>query len=334
MALVGGGFIGYQLTHREPPSFRRGGQFANGGPAGSTSTTAATGPTSTGPDTATSTPEAVAAPPPNPAPSPAATATTGRQTAAATATTVTTAAAVGASTTSSAPAPAGPGPSTAPGPPPAPAPGSALPAFGTYTYAVDGQEGASFVGSRRYPERMTTVVHGGGGVQPDQAVFDITYSSEHEERQIVGFRPDGIYFDFEGGSVTFGPRTETSEADYDPPMLQIPKPLQAGFTKTQVVKAKGANGSLVRTEDVKVTVIGQETVPVAGADVSTWKVEVDRKIRPGSADGGTRKRTYWLDPTRNIWVKYTEVFHGQRNTAGFSFTYDSDLTATLTGFAP
>jgi hypothetical protein len=68
--------------------------------------------------------------------------------------------------------------------------------------------------------------------------------------------------------------------------------------------------------------------------VPTCKVQLDRKIRPGSADQGFRNRTYWFDPARNIWVKYTEVFHGQRKTAGFDFNYDSNVTATLLSFAP
>jgi hypothetical protein len=197
---------------------------------------------------------------------------------------------------------------------------------------VDGSEGASFFGTRRYPDRMTMVAHGAPGLAPDQLVFDLRYSDQHEEREIVNFKDDGIYFDFEGGSVTFGPRTETSEADYEPPMIQIPKPLSAGLTRSATVQAKSANGSVVRTEDVKVTVLGQETVPVAGANVATWKVQVNRQFRPGSADEGTRVRTYWFDPARNLWVKFAENFHGQRNTVGFRFTYDSNLTATLAEF--
>src|SRR5687767_3811449 len=39
----------------------------------------------------------------------------------------------------------------------APAPGApGWPAPGNYTYAVDGEEGATGAGSRRYPEQMTT----------------------------------------------------------------------------------------------------------------------------------------------------------------------------------
>jgi hypothetical protein len=181
---------------------------------------------------------------------------------------------------------------------------------------------------------MTTVVHAGGGVEPDQLIFDITYSDKHVEREIVGFRNDGIYFDFEGGSITFGPRTETSQADYDPPILQIPLPLQAGLSRTGVTVAKGADGKQSRTEDWKTSVLGQEAVTIGGATINAWKVEVQRKFRPGSADQGFRNRTYWFDPARRIWVKYTEVFHGERRTAGFSFTYDSNLTAVLAGFTP
>ncbi|HYH51656.1 MAG TPA: hypothetical protein VEG38_19100 [Acidimicrobiia bacterium] len=178
------------------------------------------------------------------------------------------------------------------------------------------------------------VVHAGAGVEADQLVFDLTYSDKHAERQIVGFRNDGIYFDFEGGSVTFGPRTETSQADYAPPILQIPLPLQPGLSRSGVTQAKGADGKVSRTEDWKTTIVGQEAVTIGGATVNAWKVEVQRKFRPGSPDQGFRNRTMWFDPARNIWVKFVEVFHGERHTAGFSFTYDSNVTAVLASFTP
>jgi hypothetical protein len=199
---------------------------------------------------------------------------------------------------------------------------------------VSGTEQAPFVGSRKYPEKMTTVVHSGPGLKADQLVFDLTYSDNHAEREIVGFRNDGIYFDFEGGSITFGPRTETSQADYEPPILEVPAALQPGLSRTGVTKAKGADGNVSRTEDWKVTVVGQEQVTVGGASVPTWKIQVDRKFRPGTPDQGYRNRTLWFDPARNIWVKFAEVFHGERTQAGFSFTYDSNLTAVLASFTP
>jgi hypothetical protein len=42
----------------------------------------------------------------------------------------------------------------------------------------------------------------------------------------------------------------------------------------------------------------------------------------------------WFDTARNLWVKFVEVFHGERHTAGFSFSYDSNVTAVLAGFTP
>ncbi|HZI39960.1 MAG TPA: hypothetical protein VFF24_16805, partial [Acidimicrobiia bacterium] len=267
----------------------------------------------------------------------ATTGTTARKPGQATTTTATTRRAGGATTTTRAASGPGPAPTpTSPSNPSAAPPPTGLgkPDLGTYTYTVDGTEQAPFVGARRYPNQMTTVVHAGGGLEADQLIFDITYSENHAEREIVGFRNDGIYFDFEGGSITFGPRTETSQADYDPPILQIPLPLQPGLSRTGVTQAKGADGKMSRTEDWKTTVLGQEAVTIGGATVNAWKVEVQRKFRPGSPDQGFRNRTYWFDPARRIWVKYTEVFHGERRTAGFSFTYDSNLTAVLASFTP
>lgn len=326
VALLAAGVIGYKLTHKGPPSFRKGGQFAIAGPPSTTtSSTAATAETSA--TTAAAQPGTTAAS--------STTATTVRKPGAARPSTVTSAARATTTTRAAsgpAPTPTPTGPSQPVPAPSTPAPGK--PAVGTYTWTVDGTEGASFVGSRKYPQNMTMVVHAGGGVEPDQLVFDLTYSNNHVEREIVGFRNDGVYFDFEGGSITFGPRTETSQADYDPPILQIPLPLQPGLSRTGVTKATGGDGKVSRTEDWKTTVLGQEAVTAGGATVNAWKVEVQRKFRPGTPDQGFRNRTYWFDPARNIWVKFVEVFHGERHTAGFSFTYDSNLTAVLANYTP
>lgn len=333
VTLLAAGVIGYKLLDKGPPSFSRGGQFAVAGPPTSTTTPTAVTPETT----ATSVPAAV---PGSTAPASSTTtiittATTGKP--AATSSTTAASRPRRAAATTTTRARSGPAPTTpttagkaAPQPTTPAAPGK--PAVGTYTWTVDGTEGASFVGTRKFPEKMTMVVHAGAGIKPDQLVFDLTYSDKHAERQIVGFRSDGIYFDFEGGSVTFGPRTETSQADYEPPILQIPFPLQPGLSRSGVTKAKDANGSIARTEDWKATVMGQEPVQVAGATVNAWKVQVDRKFRPGSADQGFRNRTMWFDPARNMWVKFTEVFHGERHQAGFSFSYDSNVTAVLAGF--
>ena len=327
VTVLAAGVIGYQITHKGPPSFRRGGQFAVAGPPESTTTSGVPSAETTA---------TTAAPPiavPGSTASSATTATTARK---ASSTTVSTRAARATTTTR---AVSGPGPGPAPVNPsnpssPAAPTGIGKPDLGTYTYTVDGTEQAPFVGSRKYPAKMTTVVHAGGGIEADQLIFDITYSDKHVEREIVGFRNDGVYFDFEGGTITFGPRAETSQADYEPPILEIPLPLQPGLSRSGVTQAKGANGGVSRTEDWKTTVLGQEAITVGGATVNAWKVEVQRKFRPGSADQGYRNRTMWFDPARNIWVKFVEVFHGERHQAGFSFTYDSNVTAVLASFTP
>jgi len=331
VTVVAAGVIGYKLTHKGPPSFRRGGQFAVAGPPSTTSSTeATTGTTAATPTTGAADPAATG---------PAVSSTTATTLAAHGQTGATTATSGPRATTPTTRAASGPVPTTTPTGPakPAPAPPQpgalGKPAVGTYTWNVDGTEGASFVGTRKFPDKMTMVVHSAPGLQPDQLVYDLTYSDKHAEREIVGYRNDGVYFDFEGGSVTFGPRTETSQADYEPPILEVPWPLKAGYTRSGVTKAKNGDGSVSRTEDWTTTVVGQEPVTVGGATVNAWKVEVDRKFRPGGSDQGYRNRTMWFDPARNMWIKFTEVFHGERHQVGFSFTYDSNVTAVLAGFA-
>ena len=316
LVLVAGSLLAYQILDRDPPDFRRGGVFAGGPPiaAQTTTTTALAADASSTTNTAAPTTASTAAP----------VTTTTR--ARATTTTARPAPGTAAATTAATAATVPPTPVTPQNP--------NAPALGTYTYAVAGEERVTGLGSRKFPERMTTVVHAGQGLASDQLVFDLRYSEEHEEREIIGFRGDGIYFDFEGGSVTFGPRTETNEGDYEPPLLQLPRPLEPGVTRTGTTTVKRSDGSVSRTEDWSVKVVGKETITVAGAAVETWKVETDRKSRPGSSEVNNRQRTYWYDPARAIWVRFTDVLHGSRAQGPFTFTYDSSLTADLLSFTP
>ena len=205
-------------------------------------------------------------------------------------------------------------------------------ALGVYTYALSGSESATGFGSRQYPADLTMTAHSGPGVAKDQAVLDLFFSKDHSERDIVAYKSDSIAFTFEGGAITFGPATQTSEADYAPPMVQIPLPLRAGDTCHGTTEARSSNGSVSRVEDWTVSVVKQETLKIAGQDVPTWVVTLDRKTRKGSADQSIRNRTYWYDPARRIWVKWHEKMHGERKTLGFTFTYDTTYDAVLSRF--
>lgn len=330
--LLLGGFVTYQVANRGAPSFRRGGEFVttprSGGTDGSVPATTAAPTEAPSSVSVSSTTAAARAGSPTPA-TPSATA----QPSPTTTTARTAQGGAAADQPEAAPGPAAPPPPSAGSVPPPPS-APVMPALGTYTYAVEGEEKASVFGSRRFPDRMTTVIHHPSDLEADQLVFDLHYSEAHEEREIVGYRVDGVYFDFEGGSVSFGPRTETSEADYDPPILQVPWPLRPGSTRTGTTEAKRDDGSVVRTEDWTVTVLGTEPVEALGTTVQAWKLQVDRRSRPGSAETVTRQRTYWYDPARGLWVRFTEKLHGERQAAGFPFTYDANVSASLVGFAP
>jgi hypothetical protein len=114
-------------------------------------------------------------------------------------------------------------------------------------------------------------------------------------------------------------------------MLQVPLPLAAGVARTGTTQVLASDGSIERTENWTVKVIGQETIQVAGAPVITWKITVDRHGSGGNQQVD-RSRVLWYDPARHLWVKYTEKMHGQQSY-GITFTYDEDVTATLQSFA-
>jgi hypothetical protein len=236
---------------------------------------------------------------------------------------------------------------TAPGPAPAPtsesasppsapsAPGVHLPAEGTYRYTVTGDEAASGFGSRAYPAEMSASVHGGDGVAADETVLDLHFSDDHEERLVLAVEGSGLVARYEGGSITFGPGTQTSQADYRPPMLLVPtdsgqRP-RGSVTKGSSEAHDG--DSVSRVEDWTVTSLGTETIDVLGHPTETWVVKTERQSRPDSAEQVHRVRTAWYDPARGIWVRWTEKFDGYRTTFGVKFSYRSDYTATLAGVA-
>jgi hypothetical protein len=209
-------------------------------------------------------------------------------------------------------------------------PPSTMPAPGTYTWSVSGTESASGFGSRDFPPTMTMVAHRDPGLKPEEIVLDSTYSSSHSEREIVGFEGDGVYFDFEGGQVRFGPSAQTNQGDYRPPMLQVPLPLSAGVTRTGTTQVLASDGSVQRSENWTVKVVDLETIQAGGTSVPTWKITVDRHGSGGN-QSVDRSRVLWYDPARHLWVKYTEKMHGQQNY-GITFTYDENVTATLQAF--
>ncbi len=210
-----------------------------------------------------------------------------------------------------------------------------LPRRGVYTYRVDGWEAATGFGRRDYPEEATLTAHrDADDLDDDEIVFDIELSSQHEEREIVAYRSDAVAFTFEGGSVTFGPRTETSEAEYEPPMVQIPLPLAEGEVRTGTSRAVDSDGDTVRTEDWEVRVQGRERIETGTGAVDTWVVTIDRQTRPGSSEQVERHRTYWYDPQRQLWVRWYEEMHGERDMGPVTFTYDTEYTATLEAFDP
>jgi hypothetical protein len=212
-----------------------------------------------------------------------------------------------------------------------------FPALGRYVYDVDGTESASIFGTRDYPPEMTMTVHRpqpGETDDPepkaDELAFDLDFSSDHEEREIVAYRRNGIMFTFEGGTVTFGPRTQTSEAVYEPPITQIPIPLKLGAAAKGTTRALSPDdGSEVRVEDWTAQVLRRERIEIKSERIDTFVVEVKRQTRPGSSEQVTRSRTYWLDPARAIWVKWEEHLKGSQDVGLGSFTYTSDFTATL-----
>lgn len=210
--------------------------------------------------------------------------------------------------------------------------GAPLAANGLYTFAVRGSEGASGFGSRDFPSTMSLVVHTDKN-RTNERVFDLRFSDDHEEREIVRYGDDGLAFVYEAGSITFGPGTQTSEGTYNPPMVQVPFPLAAGRTVSGTSPVTDSSGNTPRTEKWKTTILGTDVITVLGAPRETWVVEIQRNTPSGATEEVDRYRKYWYDPSLGIWVKWTERFSAARN--GFvRFGYNASYTATLQSFQP
>ena len=204
-----------------------------------------------------------------------------------------------------------------------------LPADGVYVYRLSGSEAASLFGRRSYPSTMSVAVHRAPDVGPGAAVLDHTFSAEHTERQVLASTGDGTSLRFEGGRIAFGMADQTSQAAYDPPLLQHPRSLDVGTRRAGSSVAREPGGAVARVEDWSVAVVGREPVDVGGRIVDTVVIETHRQSRPGTSDQLTRDRRVWLDPSRALAVRWTERFTGSRTLGPVSFTYETEYTATL-----
>jgi hypothetical protein len=303
-------------THHKPPHFSAGGAFATNrtgdGSARGQTGIAILGPTTTAPAETTTT------------------------------------SSVPTTTTTTVPGATVPGTTTVPLAPPASVGGGAAPpttvpsvtstglapaADGLYTYAITGSE-TSTLGSRSFPATMTIDVHGASGVNPQtSAVFDLDFSPEHTEREIVQWGPSGVAWTFEAGQVTFGLITQTNQGRYSPPMLQIPAQLSAGTVVSGSSNALSGS-TLQRVEDWTDTVVGPETLTLAGQSVPTVEVAVHRASRPGASEATIRTTDFWYSPATHMWVKFSEQLQGKQTELGITFTYTESFTATLIGYSP
>lgn len=212
-----------------------------------------------------------------------------------------------------------------------------FPPLGHYVYKVDGTESAQPFGSRTYPPEMTMTVNRpkDATLKSDEFVFDLVFSSQHQEREIVQYKTSGVEFTYEAGNITFGPGfSQNDQANYTPPMLQIPVPLKAGDTVTGKSTATAPDGSTSRVEDWTVNVLRQENLTVLRRSFKTWVVKIHRLSEPGGSEDVDRTRTYWYSPEGNIWLKWTEDFTGSKKFGPGTFSYTTHFTATLDRVEP
>lgn len=206
--------------------------------------------------------------------------------------------------------------------------GLQAPATGRYRYAVDGWESTSAPGSRRdFPGTADVVVRDRReGEAGTSVTIDLTYSDSHDEQLVVRYGRQGAEITFEGGEVSFfaGTVTESSAAEYAPPMVRVPAGAAPGDTWSGSAEARDPDdGTVLRRVEYTGRVRGTEQVTVAGRSLSTLVVEWRSEFT--GSESGWRRQTLWFSPELGIWVKRHDRMHAER----FGFSYDKDATLTL-----
>ncbi len=214
-----------------------------------------------------------------------------------------------------------------------------FPTLGRYVYDVQGSESASFSGSRSFSSEMAMTIHRETDQQTlqlesDELIFDLELDSNHQEREVVAYRKDGIGFTFESAVVTIGNTTRNSGVTYSPALLQIPIPVTDGDSRNGSSRSIGPNGTEIGIEDWTVDVRGTEQINAMGETVDTLVVAFESKTRPGYDETTTRSRTYWFSPERSIWVKFTERLIRTTGSGLTRMSYNSGYTAILSRIEP
>ncbi len=200
-----------------------------------------------------------------------------------------------------------------------------LPAPGTYTYAVDGNEEITGGGRRALPPTMTLSAHRGAGIASDEIALDMKFSDQHVETEVVSLRPDRLGLRSETMNAKFGLVTRASQASYNPVIARAALPFGANAVRSGATEARDGGGALLRVEDWKVTDVASRS--------TGWEVVLERTSRPGAVEQLRETRRGWFDITRGTWTTWETHLHTER-TNGVKIAYDLNYTATLTGFTP
>jgi hypothetical protein len=209
----------------------------------------------------------------------------------------------------------------------------APPRLGTYTYAVDGTEAMAGAGSRKLPPSMRLGASRPTDAAADEVVFDLNFSDQHTEREIVAFRSDRIAVRHESINVVFGLRKRSTQFGYSPAVGRAVVPLASSASRSGASTATDGSGTTMRTEDWKATDVAKRSLTVAGSTVEVWEISTERTSRPGAVEQFHETRRAWFDPARRMFVKWESHVHTER-TSGVSSAYDLNYTATFTTYTP
>ena len=199
------------------------------------------------------------------------------------------------------------------------------PAPGVYRYVTDGSESVSILGAeRRYPTETTrTVRHGAGCAW----TFRVILLEEHQEEHTACSRPGALDLTSSTNDVRWFGLATTTTLVCDPAIRHVDLAAGVGSTNAFLCR-EGADSTFSGTSSV----VGEETVNVAGQTRRAWRLSVT-----GSFEGKTRGTvtvTELID--QETWMTLFEQRRNdlrQQSLVG-DIAYRQDVTLRLRSLTP
>jgi hypothetical protein len=200
------------------------------------------------------------------------------------------------------------------------------PANGVYAYRTNGYEEISTTSARHdYPSESFATVRRGDGCAWE---FEHRVVEQHVDTARYCTARDRHALRAASTAVTFFGQSGTRTYTCDPPLTLLVRPMRAGAVFTGSCETDDGNAR----SDERVTVVGSETVVVAGVDVAAWHI-VEESTLSGETQGSGRIEM-WLDAASGLPLRVQRAVD-TRTSSGFgTVRYTERATFVLESVRP